>query len=134
MPRERPTKDRLRDEQLYATAPVPAQPTARFLPTLAVAVIGLIVPATPAFPAPASSLPELTALIAGQPGSVELVRTSRWKCVKRGRCWVPCRGDMCRKACFRTWWARAVAVVSTTRFPRTSVQSTESRPHPRYCG
>jgi len=69
------------------------------------AVLGLVVMATPALAGPATSLPALTPLIADQAGSVELARTGRWKCVRKGRCWVPCRGDLCRRACFRSWWS-----------------------------
>jgi hypothetical protein len=58
--------------------------------------------------APAQLTQKPTLLIADQEGSVELARTSRLKCVRRGRCWVPCRGETCRKACFRTWWSCSV--------------------------
>ena len=49
-------------------------------------VLGLVVMTTPALVGPATGLPALTPLIADQAGSVELARTSRWKCVRRGRC------------------------------------------------
>jgi hypothetical protein len=98
-----------RQAQKRARLPAPARPAARFQPALPVAVVlGLVEMTAPVLAAPANSLTALTPLIADQAGSVEPASTSQWKCVRRGHCWVPCRGDMCRKACFRTWWSCSV--------------------------
>jgi len=97
--------------QKRARPPVPAreQPAARFQPALPVAIfLGLVVMTAPVLAAPATNLPALAPLIADQADSIEPASTSGWKCVRRGHCWVPCRGDMCRKACFRTWWSCSV--------------------------
>jgi hypothetical protein len=72
----------------------------------AAAVLGLTLMATPTLAAPATSLPSLAPAIADQAGTVQLAKAyARWRCVKKGRCWVPCQGERCRRVCFRSWWA-----------------------------
>jgi hypothetical protein len=72
----------------------------------AAAVLGLALLSSPSPAAPATSLPGLAPLTADEAGAVEQARYSRgWRCVKKGRCWVPCQGDRCRRACFRSWWS-----------------------------
>jgi hypothetical protein len=67
----------------------------------AAAFLGLVV-----MTAPAVSLPTLPPAATSQAGSFEPVRSyERWRCVKKGRCWVPCRGSVCRRACFPSWWS-----------------------------
>jgi hypothetical protein len=89
--------------------PAPAQPAAGFRPALPEAVfLGLVAMTAPVLAAPATNLSPLAPLVADQVGRFEPTSTSGWKCVRRGHCWVPCRGDMCRKRCFRTWWSCSV--------------------------
>lgn len=31
-----------------------------------------------------------------------IAKPGAWQCVKKGPCWTACRGDLCRRACFRS--------------------------------
>jgi hypothetical protein len=72
----------------------------RTLLPLAGAALLLGMLSAPAAAAP-MSLPALDAFTAEQ-GMVQPARsmTRRWRCVRRGRCVTPCRGQICRRACF----------------------------------
>lgn len=61
----------------------------------ALASLSVLIPINAAV---AGALPLPTAKVS----PIELTRASaRWYCVKKGPCWTPCRGPVCRRACFR---------------------------------
>lgn len=71
----------------------------------AAAILGSALLATPAAASPATHLPALSPLLAGHTGSAEPARYAHWRCIKKGRCWVPCQGQRCRRVCFKSWWS-----------------------------
>ena len=59
-----------------------------------------LVAATLAFSAPVGAAPSVPAGVGDPAGLVQPVSAGGWRCVKQGDCWVACRGDVCRRACY----------------------------------